>query len=127
MILGGMVGEISGKQKEMIQKAQIRLENLMNLINDWLDVARLDSGQIVDKLKPLSLKKVIKKTLEDMQPLARENDISLELRPSPGNKNVLGDEESLKQVLSNLITNAIRYNKPKGKVVIAIKENRDFI
>jgi len=127
VILGGMVGEISGKQKEMIQKAQIRLENLMNLINDWLDVARLDSGQIVDKLKPLSLKKVIKKTLEDMQPLARENDISLELRPSPGNKNVLGDEESLKQVLSNLITNAIRYNKPKGKVVIAIKENRDFI
>ena len=127
VILGGMVGEISGKQKEMIQKAQIRLENLMNLINDWLDVARLDSGQIVDKLKPLSLKKVIKKTLEDMQPLARENDISLELRPFPGNKNVLGDEESLKQVLSNLITNAIRYNKPKGKVVIAIKENRDFI
>ncbi len=128
VILGGMVGKTSRKQKEMIKKAQSRLENLMNLINDWLDVAKLDSGQIIDKLKPLSLKKVIKKTLlEDMQPLARKNDISLEFRPSPGNKNVLGDEESLKQVFSNLITNAIRYNKPKGKVVITIKENRDFI
>jgi signal transduction histidine kinase len=127
VILGGMVGEVSGKQKEMIQKAQRRLENLMNLINDWLDVARLDNGQIINKLKPLSLKKVIKKTLEDMRPLAKKNDISLELRPSPGNKNVPGDEESLKQVFSNLITNAIRYNKPKGKVVITIKETRDFI
>jgi signal transduction histidine kinase len=127
VILGGMVGEISGKQKEMIQKAQIRLENLMSLINDWLDVAKLDSGQIIDKLKLLSLKKVIKKVLEDMQPLARENDILLELRSSPGNENVLGDEESLKQVISNLVTNAIRYNKPKGKVVITIKENKDFI
>jgi signal transduction histidine kinase len=127
VILGGMVGEVSGKQKEMIQKAQRRLENLMNLINDWLDVARLDNGQIINKLKPLSLKKVIKKTLEDMRPLAKKNDISLELRPSPGNKNVPGDEESLKQVFSNLITNAIRYNKPKGKVIITIKETRDFI
>ena len=127
VILGGMAGKVSGKQKEMIQKAQRRLENLMNLINDWLDVARLDNGQIINKLKPLSLKKVIKKTLEDMRPLAKKNDISLELRPSPGNKNVLGDEESLKQVFSNLITNAIRYNKPKGKVIITIKETRDFI
>lgn len=127
VILGGMVGKTSGKQKEMIQKAQSRLENLMNLINDWLDVARLDNGQIIDKLKPLSLKKVIKKTLEDMRPIAKKNDISLELRPSPGNKKALGDEESLKQVFSNLISNAIRYNKPKGKVVITIKENKDFI
>jgi signal transduction histidine kinase len=127
VILGGMAGEISGKQKEMIQKAQGRLENLMNLINDWLDVARLDSGQIIDKLKSLSLKKVIKNVLEEMQPLAKKNDISLELRPSPENKNVLGDEESLKQVFSNLITNAIRYNKPKGRVIITIKENKDFI
>jgi signal transduction histidine kinase len=127
VILGGMAGEISGKQKEMIQKAQSRLENLTNLINDWLDVAKLDNGQIINNLRPLSLKKVIKKTLEDMRPLAKKNDISLELRPSPGNKNVLGDEESLKQVFSNLITNAIKYNKPKGKVIITIKENRDFI
>ncbi|UCC38772.1 MAG: hybrid sensor histidine kinase/response regulator [Candidatus Aminicenantes bacterium] len=127
VILGGMVGKTSGKQKEMIQKAQSRLENLMNLITDWLDVARLDNGQIIDRLKPLSLKKLIKKTLEDMRPIAKKNNISLELRLSPRDENVLGDEESLKQVFSNLITNAIGYNKPKGKVVITIKENKDFI
>ncbi len=127
VILGGMVGEVSEKQKEMIRKAQSRLENLMNLINDWLDVARLDSGQIIEKLKPLSLKKIIESLLEEMQPLAQEKDIYLELMPSSGNENVMGDEESLKQVFSNLLTNAIRYNKPKGKVKISIKENRNFI
>ncbi len=127
VILGGMVGEVSEKQKEMIRKAQSRLENLMNLINDWLDVARLDSGQIIEKLKPLSLKKIIESLLEEMQPLAQEKDIYLELMPSSGNENVMGDEESLKQVFSNLLTNAIRYNKPKGKVKISIKENGNFI
>jgi signal transduction histidine kinase len=127
VILGGMVGEISEKQKEMIQKAQSRLENLMKLINDWLDVAKLVSGQIIEKLKPLSLKKVIESLFEDMRPLARKKGISLELKPSSGNENVMGDEESLKQVFSNLITNAIRYNKPKGKVKISLKENKNFI
>ncbi|MBC8358362.1 MAG: response regulator [Candidatus Aminicenantes bacterium] len=127
VIIGGMVGEVPGKQKEMILKARNRLESLMNLINDWLDVARLDSGQIIDKLKPLSLKKIIKKLIDDMEPLTKDGYISLELGSCSKNDLVQGDEETLEQVFSNLITNAIRYNKPKGRVLITIKENKDFI
>jgi len=127
VIIGGMVGEVPGKQKEMILKARNRLESLMNLINDWLDVARLDSGQIIDKLKPLSLEKIIKKLIDDMEPLTKDDYISLELGSCSKNDLVQGDEETLEQVFSNLITNAIRYNKPKGRVLITIKENKDFI
>jgi two-component system sensor histidine kinase/response regulator len=127
VILGGMVGEVQEKQKEMITRSRDRVDGLLKLIDDWLDVARLNRGQIVDKLKPLSLKKVIKKLMEDMQPLAEKNDVSLEFGPSSENDLVQGDEETLEQVFSNLITNAIRYNKPKGKVIITIKENKDFI
>jgi len=127
VILGGMVGEVQEKQKDMITRSRDRMDGLLKLIDDWLDVARLSGGQIVDKLKRLSLKKVIKKLIEDMQPLAQKNDVSLEFGPSSENDLVQGDEETLEQVFSNLITNAIRYNKPKGKVVITIKENKDFI
>ena len=127
VILGGMTGEVPEKQKDIILKSRNRLENLMNLINDWLDVARLDSGQIVDKLKPLSLKKVIEKLLEDMKPLTAEESISLKLGSCSKNDLVQGDKETLEQVFSNLINNAIRYNKPKGRVIISIKENKDFI
>jgi len=127
VILGGMVGEVQEKQKEMITRSRDRMDGLLKLIDDWLDVARLSGGQIVDKLKRLSLKKIIKKLIGDMQPLAQKNDVSLEFGPSSENDLVQGDEETLEQVFSNLITNAIRYNKPKGKVVITIKENNDFI
>jgi len=127
VILAGMAGKVQEKQKKMILRGRDRLEGLLNLINDWLDVARLDSGQIVDKLKPLSLKKILKKLIKDMQPLTRQNDISLELGPCSENDLVQGDEETLEQVFSNLITNAIGYNKPKGRVIITIKENKDFI
>ncbi|NQT79705.1 MAG: response regulator [Candidatus Aminicenantes bacterium] len=126
VIIGGMVGEVPGKQKEMILKARNRLESLMNLINDWLDVARLDSGQIINKLKSLSLKKIIKKLIDDMEPLTKDDNISLELGSCSKNDIIQGDEETLEQVFSNLITNAIRYNKPNGRVLITIKENKDF-
>jgi two-component system sensor histidine kinase/response regulator len=127
VILGGIVGEVQEKQKEMITRSRDRVDGLLKLIDDWLDVSRLNGGEIVDKLKPLSLKKVIKKLIEDMRPLAQKNDVSLEFSPSSENDIIQGDEETLEQVFSNLITNAINYNKPKGKVIITIKENKDFI
>ncbi len=127
VILGGMVGSISDKQKEMIQRAKDRLESLLNLINDWLDAQRIDKGQIVNKFKPLSLKNIIKRLIDDMQPLAQKYEVTLELGACPENDIVQGDKETLDQVFSNLITNAIRYNKPKGKVFVTIKENKDSI
>lgn len=127
VILAGIVGKVEPKQKEMILKAKDRLEVLLDLINDWLNVARMNRGQIVEKFKPLSLKKLISKLIEFMQPVAQENDVNLEFSSFSGSDLVLGDEETLEQVFSNLINNAIKYNKPKGSVKISIKENKDYV
>lgn len=127
VILAGMAGEVEEKQKEMILRAKSRLEGLLKLINDWLNVARLDGGKIVEKRKPLSLKKILEKLVDFMQPLAKENDVSLEPASLSGTDLVQGDEESLEQVFSNLISNAINYNKPKGSVKISVKEEGEFI
>ena len=69
----------------------------------------------------------MKKLIEDMKPLIQDDNISLELGSCSGDDLVQGDKETLEQVFSNLITNAIRYDKPKGRVLITIKENKDFI
>ena len=127
VIMGGMAGEVSGKLKEIMEKSKLRLDGLLNLIDDWLDVARLDSGQIVDKLKPTSVKKIVTKVIDVLQPLTAENNISLKLSSSCEKDLVQGDGDTLEQVFSNLITNAIHYNKPNGKVIINIKDNKDFI
>ena len=127
VILGGMAGDVPEKQKEIILKTKARLEGLLNLITDWLDVARLDSGQIVDNIKPLSAKKIITKVIEDLQPLTQEEKISLELGSCSKNDVVQGDADTLEQVFSNLVINAIRYNRPNGKVTVSITENADYI
>jgi len=127
VILAGMAGKVEEKQKDMIQRARDRLENLLNLINDWLDMARISEGQIVDRFKPLPLKELLMKIVEFMQPLAEEHQISLKLVPISGNTMVRGDAQTLEEVFSNLISNAINYNQPKGRVEITIKESKDFI
>jgi len=127
VILAGIVGEVDPKPKEMLVKAKERLEGLLTLINDWLDVARINGGQIIDKLKPQKLRPILKKLVEFMQPQAKENNITLELSSYSGNDLVKGDEETLEQVFTNLISNAINYNKPKGSVKISFKEEDDFI
>jgi two-component system, sensor histidine kinase and response regulator len=124
VILAGMVGRVEGAQKDMILRARERLESLLHLINDWLDMARISRGQIVDKLKPLALEKLVDKQVEFMKPLAQEHGITLELRPLEKTAIVLGDEQSLEQVFSNLISNAIKYNKPGGSVTVSLREEK---
>jgi len=122
VILAGMAGQVEDVQRDMILRARERLESLLHLINDWLDMARISRGQIVDKLKPLALEKLLDKQLEFMKPLAQEFRVKLELRPMERTALVLADEQSLEQVFSNLISNAIKYNKSEGSVIITLRE-----
>ena len=127
VILGGIAGRVEPRQEEMLTKARNRLENLMGLINDWLDLARMNKDLIVDKLKPLSVTKVLEEIMTFMEPSAKKEKITLELVPYSGNQLVLGDDETLAQVFLNLITNAIKYNIPNGKVKVSFEEKDAFV
>jgi two-component system sensor histidine kinase/response regulator len=128
VLLAGMAGSLEEKSKEMIKKASDRLVRLLDLINDWLDLARIDSGRLVGKLKPIDLHPVLSKLVEFMVPLAREFDVAISWDAPEGPLSaVLGDDETLEQVFANLISNAIKYNKPHGRVSVRIGEERDFV
>ena len=127
VILAGMVGKVEDAQKEMLVRAKERSESLLHLINDWLDMARISRGQIVDKLKPVDLEKLLAKQIEFMRPLAQEFKVRLELRPADRSAVVLADEQSLEQVFANLLSNAIKYNRPGGSVVISLREEEDAL
>ncbi len=127
IILAGMVGQVEEKQKEMILKAKERSEELLELINDWLSIARVNGGQIIDNLKPIFLGGILSEIVDFLHPVAKEKNISLKLPALSGDDMILGDQESLEQVFVNLITNAIEYNRPDGDVTIFIKKNVDSI
>lgn len=127
VILAGLAGKVDKTQEEMILRARERLDGLLRLINDWLDLARIDQGKIIANLKPVSLDQIIKKQLEFLRPLAEEYGVKLELIPVNKPLLIQGDEQMLDQVFSNLITNAIKYNKPGGSVTVSITTENNSV
>jgi two-component system sensor histidine kinase/response regulator len=125
VLLAGMVGELQPDQKNMVSRARDRLDGLLRLINDWLDLARISRGQLVDRFKPAVLDALLDKLVEFLKPLAEERGVTIEFVPPPAPVTVMGDEQSLEQVFSNLISNAIAYNKPQGTVSVAVREEAE--
>jgi signal transduction histidine kinase len=127
VILAGMIAPLDDRLKDMLLRARERMGALLCLINDWLDLARLSHGQIIDKIKPLSLQPLLRKLVEFMKPAAAENKVSLRLEEAAGSDLVSGDEQSLEQVFSNLLSNAIKYNRPEGSVTVRLREEKDAV
>ncbi len=127
VILGGFVGEIPPKQKEMLEKAREKLNSLLSLINDWLNMSRISSDQLVDKFVPTNLQELLEKLVAFMQETANKNSITISLYPPDFQPLILGDKETLENVFSNIITNAIIYNRPNGRVDIKFHLENDCV
>jgi two-component system, sensor histidine kinase and response regulator len=128
VMLAGLAGTADERMQTMIHKASERLSGLLQLINDWLDLARVDQGRLLGALKPLDVRKVLDRLVEFMTPAARESDVALEWTGSAGPAvEVPADEQGLEQVFANLLTNAIRYNRPQGRVRIDLREEPGFV
>ncbi|MBM3311288.1 MAG: response regulator, partial [Candidatus Aminicenantes bacterium] len=121
VLLAGMAGGLEEKPRAMIRKASERLTGLMNLINDWLDLAKIDKGGLVGKLRPVALRPLLEKQVEFLTPVASEHGLVLAWGECLENiPPAWGDPASLEQVFSNLLHNAIVYNRPGGRVEVGL-------
>ena len=127
IIREGFAGDVTDKQKQIIETASKYLDDLMQLINDWLDMARIDSGRITEKFEPVALETILLEILELVKPLAEAGKVTLGLRLSSDTPAVYGDRDSLKQAITNLMNNAIQYNREGGTVVISTREQSDEV
>jgi two-component system sensor histidine kinase/response regulator len=128
VLLSGIAGSLEEKPREMIRKAGERLTGLMGLIDDWLDLARIDKGRLVGKLKPVNTGALLEKLVDFMAPSAAEQGLTLTWKAPPGRvPPALADEASLEQVFTNLIHNALVYNKPGGRVEVSLGEEENFV
>jgi two-component system sensor histidine kinase/response regulator len=114
--------------QDMIRRAGERLEGLLQLINDWLDLARIEQGGLTGKMRPVNVAAIVDRQIAFLAPAARQSQVTLDwTSPSGPVAGVLGDESCLEQVFTNLIGNAIAYNKPQGRVRIDLKEEPEDI
>ncbi len=122
VILEGFIGEVASKQKEMIERASKHIDFLLQLINDWLDMSRIETGNLTKKFELVDLIVILSETLQLLIPLADVRKVTIELNLHDNIAMIQGDRESLKQAFTNLISNGINYNRECGTVTVSTGE-----
>jgi PAS domain S-box-containing protein len=98
--------------------------HLLNLINEVLDISRIEAGTLQLSVEPVSVGEAISEALDLMRPLAAERSIALEANcPAETAAYVLADRQRLKQVLVNLLSNAVKYTGMEGSVTVSVLES----
>ncbi len=126
VILGGYAGELADKQRNMLERSSRRITELLNLISDLLDIPRIETGQIVQEIKEVSLRQVVERSLKDLRSLAKQREIKLKAELPRTLPKILGSSPRLQQVITNLVNNAISYTL-EGAVTIRAREGDDDI
>ena len=125
MLLEGKAGEVSEKQKSYLERTYTSTDRLINMVNDMLNISRIESGRLTIEPKALSMPSLIQEVVGEMQTRAGEQQLSL-LFPAPQGEvpNVFADPDKIKQVLINLIGNSLKFT-PAGGNITLICEQRD--
>jgi PAS domain S-box-containing protein len=93
--------------------------HLLELINEVLEISRIEAGQLALSLEPVGLFETVREVVDLMRPLAESRGIAMTCDTAHDGWYVRGDKQRLRQVLVNLIGNAVKYNRPNGTVHIA--------
>lgn len=127
MLIEEELGALTLRQKEILLKTNQTNERMIQLINDLLDVARIEEGRFVYQSEAVDFVELLQRLIKSFRPLAREKKINFEfdLNGIKGSMVVKADTEKLTLAISNLIENAISYTDPGGKIVLFLKKRNN--
>jgi PAS domain S-box-containing protein len=110
----------SPSQAESVSHISRAGQHLLSLINEVLDIARIESGRLALTPEPIEIGSFLRESLELIRPLAARLHVDAQIVDSEAMNDVLtADRQRLKQVLLNLLSNAVKYNKPGGEVRVS--------
>ncbi len=112
------------RQRDCRKKIQVSTEHLLSLVNDVLQVSKLESGSLASVEEPFELHELVENCTAILSPQAEENGIRLVLEEMELlHGRLIGNPLHVKQIFLNIIDNAIKYNRPHGSVFIQVREN----
>ena len=111
------------RQRDCRKKIRVSAEHLLSLVNDVLQVSRLESGRPAAVEEPFDLCAVLKECVTVLSPLAEERTVRLELETNGlRHTRAVGNPLHFKQILMSVIDNALKYNRPNGSVSVRVEE-----
>jgi len=122
MALAGKGGELTEKQKYYLDRAYNSTDRLIKLVNEMLNVSRIESGRIILESKDLDINKLGDDIIADIIPRAQELGIELITEHVENLPHIFADENKIKEVLVNLIGNSLKFTPKGGKITLSFLE-----
>jgi signal transduction histidine kinase len=119
LVLREMAGPLTEKQTHYLSRVRSNTQHLAGLINDLLDLSKIESGKIEVKSSRVSLGGLVHEVVETLRPVAAEKDVTLEAVIAEPSILVWADRDKINQVLMNLIGNAIKFTPAQGRVTVS--------
>ena len=115
----------SPNQAESVQHISRAGRHLLSLINEVLDISRIEAGRLALTPEPIELGEFLQLAVDLIRPMAERQDIELSIEPSNAKlpHRVLADRQRFQQVLLNLLSNAVKYNRPSGRVTVSYRDD----
>ena len=122
IILEGFSGSINDEQKKQLNMVKNSANHLLSLIQDILDLSKIESGQLKLNIASFDMHKAIQTTVNAVMPLADEKGLALRVEVAPQEIEILSDQRRVEQIIFNILSNAIKFTE-KGEVKVECKVN----
>jgi signal transduction histidine kinase len=121
LLLRELAGPLNEKQTHYLARVRSNTHRLAGLINDVLDLSKIEEGKIELRAGPVSLGGLVHEVVETLKPIAAENEMILQGAISESSLLVWADRDKVTQVLTNLIGNAVKFTPAGGRVVVSAR------
>jgi len=119
IILDGLAGEVTDKQREILERASAKILNLNNLVSELLDLARIESGLIAHEKEEMDMAALLRDQLTFHGPYAEEKGIRINLNCPEQLPLIHANRQNMDEVFANLITNAIKYSPDGAQISVS--------
>ncbi len=128
MALSQKAGTLNEIQKKYLERAYSSVDRLIKLVNDMLNISRIESGRLTVEMQKVSLVNIVREVIDEVSPRAGELKVNVSIVPSTDQiPDVIADPDKIKEVLFNLIGNSMKFTPQGGNITIAFSLNGDFV
>jgi signal transduction histidine kinase len=123
LLLRGVSGELEPAQRESLARVDANARHLLALISEILDIARIEAGKMPVRISSIKLRELIGEIMTEVEPLIAGSNLEVTTKATPGLSVIRSDRQKVKQILLNLLTNALKFT-PRGSVTVTCALHR---
>jgi PAS domain S-box-containing protein len=127
IVLDGVAGKINQDQKHFLEIAQRNIDRLSRLIDEVLDFQRLNAGKMRFEMQQNHIEKTVDEAFTTMQPYAQKKNLNLSMELAPSLPAAVYDNDRMIQVLTNLISNAVKFTPEGGSVRVSVQQHQEHL